>query len=145
MKTIVMLSAAVVALACIHTGRPETGVGARAQGAEDEARLAAALSGMIAGPPLDCVIERDLGTNESYGGRVVLFHGPTDDVVYVNRLPTACPGLNSSRSLKVRTPASRLCRGDVVTVFEPVSRMELGGCSLGKFTPYRRALPPAIK
>jgi hypothetical protein len=145
MKSIVVLSAAVVAVACMHTGRPETGVGVRAQGAENDAKLAAALNGMTAGPAQDCVIERDLGSNESYGGRVVLFHGPTDDVVYLNRLPAACPGLDSGRSLRVRTPAARLCRGDIVTVFEPVSGMELGGCSLGKFMPYRRTLPPKLE
>lgn len=145
MKTIVMLSAAVVALACIHAGRAETGARAQALSAKDEATLAAALSGMTAGPAQDCVSEPDLGSNESYGGRVVLFHGATDDVVYVNRLPTVCPGLDSGRSLRVRTPASRLCRGDVATVFEPVSGMDLGGCSLGKFTPYRRALPRKVE
>lgn len=141
MKTILMLSAAVVALAWIHTGPPETRASAQALPAKDEAKLAAAVSGMTAGPEQDCVSERDLGSNESFGGRVVLFHGPTNDVVYVNRLPTACPGLDSGRSLRVRTPASRLCRGDVATVFEPVSGMDLGGCSLGKFTPYRRGHP----
>ena len=90
MKTIMMLFAAIVAAACTHGGRPETRVRAQTQAAEDEAKLAAALSGRIAGPAQDCVNERDLGGSESYGGRVILFRGPTDDVVYVNRPPTGC-------------------------------------------------------
>ena len=145
MKTIMMLFAAVVAAACTHGGRPETRVRAQTQAAEDEAKLAAALSGRIAGPAQDCVNERDLGGSESYGGRVILFRGPTDDVVYVNRPPAGCPGLDSGRALRVRTPAARLCRGDIATVFDPVSGTDLGGCSLGEFTPYRRTLPPKIK
>jgi hypothetical protein len=32
---------------------------------------------------------------------------------------------------------SQLCRGDIVTVFDPISGVEFGGCSLGEFTPYR--------
>ena len=144
MKAITMLfAAAVVTAACAHGGRPETGAQARA--AEAQAKLAAALGGMIAGPAQDCVTERDLGSNESYGARTILFHGPTDDVVYVNRLAALCPGLDSGLALKVRTPATRLCRGDIATVFDPVSGSEFGGCSLGKFTPYHRAGPPKIK
>jgi hypothetical protein len=145
MKAITMLFAVVVATACAHGGRPETGAPAGAQAAEGEAQLAAALGGRIAGPAQDCVSERDLGANESYGGRAILFRGPTDDVVYVNRPSARCPGLGFGGALRVRTPAARLCRGDMVTVFEPVSGTELGGCSLGQFTPYRRAVPVTIK
>ncbi len=139
MKAIIVLFAAVVAAACAHGGPPETRTRAQAQAAEDEARLAAELNGRTAGPAQDCVNERELGSNESYGGRVILFRGPTDDVVFVNRLPAGCPGLDSGRALRVRTPAARLCRGDIVTVFDPASGTDLGGCSLGQFTPYRRA------
>jgi hypothetical protein len=144
-KAIMMLFAAVVAAACAHGGRPETRVRAQAQAAEDETRLDAALRGRIAGRAQDCVNERDLGGSESYGGRVILFRSPTDDVVYVNRPPTGCPGLDSGRALRVRTPAARLCRGDIATVFDSVSGTDLGSCSLGEFTPFRRALPPKIK
>jgi hypothetical protein len=145
MKATVIVFAAVVAAACAHGERPETATRTQAQATENEAKLAAALGGMVAGPAQDCVFERDLGSNEAYGGRAILFHGPTDDVVYVNRPPAGCPGLDSGRALKLRTPAARLCRGDVVTVFEPVSGTALGGCSLGQFTPYRRTLQPTIK
>ncbi len=143
--TMLLCAAAVVAAACTHGGRPETRARDQARTAEDEAKLAAELSGMVAGPAEDCVLERDLGGNQAYGGRVILFRGPTDDVVYVNRLPGRCPGLDSGMAIKVRTPAARLCRGDVVSVFDPVSRTAFGGCSLGEFTPYRRSVPPKIE
>jgi hypothetical protein len=146
MKASMMVFAVVAVAAAVALGaRPETQVRGQAQRAEDEARLAAALSGMTAGPAQDCVTEHDLGSNESYGSRTILFHGPTDDVVYVNRLAAACPGLDSGLALEVRTPAVRLCRGDIATVFDPVSGSEFGGCSLGKFTPYHRTGAPTIK
>jgi hypothetical protein len=145
MKIIAMLLAIVVAAGCTHGGRPDTGVRDQARATENEAKLAAALSGRIAGPAQDCVNERDLRGNESYGAQVILFRGQTDDLVYVNRPSAPCPGLDSGGAVRVRTPAARLCRGDIATVFDPVSGIEWGGCSLGEFKPYRRALPQKIK
>jgi hypothetical protein len=139
MKTIIMLLAAVLAAGCTHNGGPQASERARAQAAEDEAGLAAALSGRIAGPPQDCVDARDLGGNKSYGRGVILFGGRTDDVVYVNRPAAGCPGLDFGWALKTRTTTTQLCRGDIVIVFDPVSGTEYGGCGLGEFTPYRRA------
>jgi hypothetical protein len=139
MKTIILLSVAILVAGCTHGGGPETSAPAQSQAVKDEADLAAALSGRIAGPPQDCVSERDLGGNKSYGRGVIMFSGRTDDVVYVNRPPAGCPELHSGRALKTRTTATQLCRGDIILVFDPVSGMEFGGCSLGEFTPYRRA------
>ena len=139
MKTIIMLFAAILAAGCTYNGGAKASARAQAQAAEDEAGLAAALSGRIAGPPQDCVDPRDLGGNKSYGRGVILFSGRTDDVVYVNRPAGGCPGLNFGRALKTLTTTTQLCRGDIVTVFDPISGTEYGGCGLGEFTPYRRA------
>ena len=139
MKTIIMLSAAILAAGCAYNGGPQASARAQAQAADDEAGLAAALSGRIAGPPQDCVDPRDLGGNKSYGRDVILFSGRTDDVVYVNRPAGGCSDLNFGRALKTRTTTTQLCRGDIVTVFDPISGTEYGGCGLGEFTPYRRA------
>jgi len=138
MKIVIVLSVAILLAGCTSSGRPEAGARARAQATSDEADLAAALSGRVAGPPQDCVDQRDLGGNKSYGRDVILFSGRSNDVVYVNRLPATCPGLNFGNSLKTRTTTTRLCRGDIVTVFDPVSGIDYGGCGLGEFTPYQR-------
>jgi len=140
MKTIIIvLSAAILAVGCTHNGGPQASARAQAQAAEDEAGLAAVLRGRIAGPPQDCVNQGDLGGNKSYGRGVILFSGRTDDVVYVNRPAGGCSDLNFGRALKTRTTTTQLCRGDIVTVFDPISGTEYGGCGLGEFTPYRRA------
>jgi hypothetical protein len=134
---LIVLLAAIFAAGCAHNGGPEAS--AQAQAAEDEAGLAAALSGRTAGPTQDCVDQRDLGGNKSYGKGVIVFGGPTDDVVYVNRPQAGCPDLDSGRALRTRATMARLCRGDIVAVFDPISGIEYGSCSLGEFTPYRRA------
>jgi hypothetical protein len=137
MKTSIVLSAAILALGCVHQGSPDAKAQAQAQATQDEARLVAALSGRVAGLPQDCVVEIDLGGTKSYGRGVILFTSKTGDVVYVNRPRSGCPEVSSGRAIRVRTPETRFCRGDIVTVFDPVSRMDYGSCNLGEFTPYR--------
>jgi hypothetical protein len=139
MKSIIMLCAAILVAGCTSSAAPEAGAPAQAQAAGHEADLAAALSGRTAGPPQDCVTEADLGGSQAYGKDVIVFSGRAEDVVYVNRPAGGCPGLEFGRAIKIQTPAARLCRGDVVTVFDPLSGIGFGGCSLGEFTPYRRA------
>jgi hypothetical protein len=139
MRTIILLSVAILVAGCAHNGGPEVSASTQAQVAKDEADLAVALSGRIAGPPQACVSQTELGGTRSFGRGIVLFSGRTGDVVYVNRPAAGCPDLGSGRAFKARTTATQFCRGDIVTVFDPVSGMDFGGCALGEFTPYRRA------
>jgi uncharacterized protein DUF6491 len=105
----------------------------------DQSRLAEALAGRTPGPPVSCVSQRGLGSNRAIGDQAILFEA-TGDTVYVNRPAGGCPGLGFGRTLVIRTTISQLCRGDIVTVLDPVSGTEYGGCGLGDFIPYRR--PP---
>ncbi|HEV2866651.1 MAG TPA: DUF6491 family protein [Allosphingosinicella sp.] len=104
---------------------------------EPEGRVAEALAGRTAGEPVDCVDMRQLRSNRSLGDNAMLFEGP-GDIVYLNRPSGGCQSLEFGRSLRTRTTSTRLCRGDIVTVFDPVSGVEYGGCGLGDFVPYRR-------
>ncbi len=104
-------------------------------GQEDD--LAAATQGRTAGAPVDCVNLRDLGDNRSIGEGAVLFRTTTSGTIYVNRPAGGCPDLEG-RTMVVRTPSTRLCRGDIVNVVDPVSRSSFGSCALGDFTPYTR-------
>ena len=106
--------------------------------ADGEAKLAAELRNYEqSGPPVSCVSQRDLGGNRSAGDAIV-FGGRTSSTLYVNHPAGGCPDLNFGRALVIRTTSSQLCRGDIATVLDPVSRTEFGGCGLGDFTPYRR-------
>ncbi|WP_324748985.1 hypothetical protein SH591_09895 [Sphingomonas sp. LY54] len=139
MKPIIMLSAVVALLGgCAYDRGPEAAARAEAEMAEDAANLEQALAGRVAEDPQSCVNSRDLAGNKSFGEGAILFRGRTNSTVYVNRPPTGCPDLSYGRALKVRTISTRLCRGDIINVFDPVSGVEYGSCSLGDFTPYRR-------
>ncbi|KAB7645485.1 hypothetical protein [Polymorphobacter fuscus] len=43
----------------------------------------------------------------------------------------ACPAYGPNRALATQSTQNRQCRGDVVNVFDPFSRIQFGGCVLG--------------
>ena len=104
----------------------------------DEARLAGELADYEQdGPVMACVNSRDLQGNRSAGETAIIFEG-VGRRLFVNRPAAGCPSLDHGRALQTRSFSTRLCRGDIATVFDPVSGIEYGGCGLGDFTPYRR-------
>ncbi len=134
MRYLILLASVCLAAGCT-TDEPGDRVDMRA---DDEATLAAQLSGYEpAGPPVQCVNSRDLRGNRSAGETAIVFTG-SGGRKWVNRPAAGCPDLRFSRALRTHTTGTRLCRGDIATVFDPVSRMEYGGCGLGDFEPYRR-------
>ena len=104
---------------------------------EAQSCLDRALEGRTAEPAVSCVSQRLLRNNRSIGESVILFEA-NDGRLYVNRPPAGCPSLDRGRSLATVTPMSQLCEGDIVTIFDPVSRFEVGSCPLGEFVPWRR-------
>lgn len=51
--------------------------------------------------------------------------------VYLNRLSHKCHGLRMAGGFSYRIPTTQLCRGEIITVLEPVG---VGAsCALGKF------------
>lgn len=105
---------------------------------DTQAETAEALAGRTAGDPQACVEMRRIRSSRSLGDDAILFEGSTRDVVYLNRPEGGCTGLRMGRSIRMRTISSSLCRGDIVTPFDPMSGAEHGGCGLGDFVPYRR-------
>ena len=134
MKKLILFTVMAVSAGCAAASSDQ-----RAQiRADGEAKLATELRNYEqAGPPVSCVNQRDLGGNHSAGDAIV-FGGRTRSTLYVNRPAGGCPDLNFGRALVIRTTSSQLCRGDIATILDPVSRTEFGGCGLGDFTPYRR-------
>jgi hypothetical protein len=130
MRHLILLASACLAAGCTTDEPVETA-------ASDEAKLAAQLRGFEpAGPPVQCVNMRDLQGNNSAGDAIV-FDG-TSGRKWVNRPAGGCPSLEFGRALQTRTTGAQLCRGDIATVFDPVSHSQYGGCGLGDFEPYRR-------
>ena len=98
--------------------------------------IAAATRGRTAGPPVACIPQRGLRNSRAIAG-ALLFRGP-GSVIYVNEGIGGCHALAFGRAIRTGGPTGRLCRGDIVTAFDPVSGAEFGGCRLGEFVPYRR-------
>jgi len=136
MKKILAISLVTLAAGCMADRPMETSHREARGGA---ASLAAALGDRVqAGPPQNCVSERVLEGNRSAGEGAIIFSTKSSGLVYVNQPPAGCPELDSSRALRVRTPSTQICRGDIVSVFDPVSGFDYGSCGLGDFVPYRR-------
>ena len=55
---------------------------------------------------------------------------------WINHPLAGCPELSSDRALRWKSTMNRLCRGDIVDVFDPVAHIPYGSCALGDFTPY---------
>ncbi len=133
MKKLVLLSLALAAGGCTAE-RPPAQMSGNAQNS-----LQAELAGRVqSGPPVSCVSSRLLGGNRSVGEGAIIFQTTGSGPVYVNRPPGGCPEILSGRALRTRTTSTQLCRGDIVSVFDPVSGIEYGSCGLGDFTPYSR-------
>ena len=106
--------------------------------AEAETRLAAELEGYVVdGEPVSCVRSPDLQGNRSVGRDAIVFSGSAGRK-WVNHTRGSCPSLEFGRALRTRSPSTRMCQGDIATVFDPVSGIEYGSCSLGDFVEYRR-------
>ena len=103
---------------------------------EVQASLARALEGRVAQEPVPCVNLRDLGGNRTVGDAIVF--GGNGRRIWVYRPAGGCPSLEFGRTLVTRTVSGQLCRGDIVTVVDPVTGTQYGGCGLGDFTPYDR-------
>ena len=107
---------------------------------EDEAKLAKKLRHHEqVGPPIACVSLAMLRSNTLIGTSAIVFQGRNFKTLYVNRPEGGCSVLPMGRALQTETGGSRLCRGDLVTVWDPVSGVDYGTCPLGDFTVYRRA------
>ena len=127
------IAAALLSLAAAFTLIGSAGAG------DDEAKLAKKLRHHEqVGPPMACVNLAMLRSNTLIGGTAIIFQSRNFRTLYVNRPEGGCPILRMGRALKTDSAGSRLCRGDLVAVWDPVSGMDYGACPLGDFTAHRR-------
>jgi hypothetical protein len=99
-----------------------------AAGKAEPAAPAAAAPAAVAPATRDCLENRDIRARE-----ISAEHG------YFARTPQgwwrntgpACSAYAPNRALVTRSPQNRQCKGDIVVVFDPFSRIEFGACGLG--------------
>lgn len=103
---------------------------------EDQAELARATQGRLAGKPVDC-ITRSRTDDFSTSGETMIFR-PGSKVTYLNRLSPGCDKPKLRSTLVFRSTSGRLCRGEIVQSVDPQTGVTWGSCTVGQFVPYTR-------
>jgi hypothetical protein len=100
-----------------------------------EARLAAALDGMAAGPPVNCIDLQRVQSSEIVDGTAIVYRMDSRKL-YVNRPVNGASSLRRNLVLVTKTFSTQLCNVDIVRLRDQGSNFEAGFVSLGKFVPY---------
>jgi hypothetical protein len=112
------------------------GGAAQAKPADHEAELARAIAGRVAEAPVNCIDLHRIRSSRVISGTAIIYDA--GNVLYVNRPENGAEELNQWDTMVTRTPSTRLCSVDTVTMIDPGSRSFSGVVFLGDFVPYRR-------
>jgi hypothetical protein len=93
------------------------------------------LAGRIAGQPVDCVDQSQLGGPDIVDSRTIIYRQSLKRI-WRNDLETACPSLRPMTTMIVEIYGNRLCRNDHFQTRDAGSIIPGPLCRLGKFTPY---------
>ena len=109
---------------------------AQAKGQDREAELARALQGRVAGEPVQCIDLHRVRSSRIITDTAIIYDAGS--VIYVNRPANGADQLNQWDTMVTRTPSTRLCNVDTVTMVDRGSSSFMGVVFLGDFVPYRR-------
>jgi hypothetical protein len=109
---------------------------AQARERDPEAELARALQGRVAGEPVQCIDLHRIRGSRIITDTAILYDAGS--VIYVNRPANGAEELNQWDTMVTRTPSTRLCNVDTVTMVDRGSQSFQGVVFLGDFVPYRR-------
>ena len=109
---------------------------AQATPQDREAELARALEGRVAGTPVSCISLHQIRSSRIIPDTAIIYDA--GGVIYVNRPENGADQLNQWDTMVTRTPGTRLCNIDTVTMVDRGSRSFSGIVFLGDFVPYRR-------
>ena len=109
---------------------------AQAKPQDREAELARALQGRVAGEPVQCIDLHRVRSSRIITDTAIIYDAGS--VIYVNRPANGADQLNQWDTMVTRTPSTRLCNVDTVTMVDRASHSFTGVVFLGDFVPYRR-------
>ncbi|MCM8729518.1 hypothetical protein ACFO8O_00860 [Hephaestia sp. GCM10023244] len=104
--------------------------------AKTEAEIADTLKGLTPGEPKSCIDQTRVQNVRKYAGAIIYEYSPREK--YRNNVSDGCFGLSRGDIIVTKTPTSQLCRGEIITMVSPGSRMPSGSCGLGDFVPYKK-------
>ena len=109
---------------------------AQAKPQDREEELARAIQGRVAEAPVQCIDLHRVRSSRIINGTAIVYDAGS--VIYVNRPENGAEQLNQWDTMVTRTPSTRLCSVDTVTMIDRASQNFTGVVFLGDFVPYRR-------
>ena len=109
---------------------------AQAKPQDREEELARAIQGRVAGEPVQCIDLHRVRSSRIINGTAIVYDAGS--VIYVNRPENGADQLNQWDTMVTRTPSTRLCNVDTITMIDRASHNFTGVVFLGDFVPYRR-------
>ena len=109
---------------------------AQAKPQDREEELARAIQGRVAEAPVQCIDLHRVRSSRIINGTAIVYDAGS--VIYVNRPENGADQLNQWDTMVTRTPSTRLCNIDTVTMINRASQHFTGVVFLGDFVPYRR-------
>ncbi|MBV8687042.1 MAG: hypothetical protein JOZ90_06210 [Alphaproteobacteria bacterium] len=104
--------------------------------AQGEAALARAIEGRVAGEPVDCIDLQRVRSTRILGHTAILYE--SGSTLYVNRPRGGARSLDAWDVMVTKPFGGRLCRVDVVQLYDAGSRTQSGIVFLGDFVPYKK-------
>ncbi len=101
----------------------------------DEQELAKALNGLTPSKPQTCINLRDARDTQRVGDTILYKVGRK--LIYRTDTNGGCFGLDRGDIIVTRTFNGELCRGDIISTVDPVSRTHTGSCTFGDFIAYK--------
>jgi hypothetical protein len=120
----------------LFAGTLMLGGAAQAKPQDHEAELARVLQGRVAGEPVSCIDLHRVRNSRIITNTAIVYDAGS--VIYVNRPANGAEQLNQWDTMVTRTPSTRLCNVDTVTMVDRGSSSFMGVVFLGDFVPYRR-------
>lgn len=103
---------------------------------KQEAALAQALKGKVAGEPINC-IDVDRARNSTAISDRILLYRESGRLVYRVETRGRCPGLERDDIIVSDIFGGRQCTGDLIRTVDRVSGFTSGSCIIDTITPYR--------
>jgi len=123
------LSAAALLLTC--------GSMAIAAPQDNEAKLAKAIEGRVAGKPVDCIYNPQIMNTRIIDKTAIIYD--SGSTIYVNRPDSGASSLSQWDVLVTKPTNSQLCNTDIVQLYDSgTPHMQRGFVGLGKFVPYTK-------
>ncbi|GAA0295400.1 hypothetical protein GCM10009087_01440 [Sphingomonas oligophenolica] len=123
-------------IAATLLGTSAAAIAATPDNSKNEAKLAAALAGRVAGKPVNCISLSTIRSSQIIDHTAIIYESGSQ--LYVNRPRIGADSLDSDDILVSKTYGSELCSLDTINLVDRASHFSHGFVGLGEFVPYTK-------